>query len=97
MAEEKRAKVNVYNGAARSLMLHLHMVVPDDGGGRAFQGRLRSASSKDMPDAVELRAGHNPGIDKAFFAMWVGQNKQLAENLGITAEDEESPPETEGN
>ena len=94
MTEQKRKTVNVLNGAGRPLMLHLHQTIPDDGGGRPFQGRVLSSPSADMPDAVSLRAGHNAGIDKEFFDAWLKQNTAFAEQINITAEDE-AEPETE--
>ncbi len=73
--------VNVNNATGRKLLLHLHETVPDDGGGRPFQGRA-------LDDRVELRAGHNAGVDKEFFDKWREQNKDLFKDT-LTAEDED--------
>jgi hypothetical protein len=81
--KRRRPTVHVTNGAARPLLLHLHQVVDDDGAGRAFLGRL--------PDAVELRAGGNAGIDKQFMEHWLAQNKHFAAQMNITAVDEDDP------
>lgn len=81
-APKKRKTVNVHNNAGRALMLHLHQTIPDDGGGRSFQGR-------SLPDALQLRAGHTAGIDKEFMEKWVGQNKGLAHL--VTFQDEDEP------
>lgn len=48
-------------------------------------------------DPVVLCAGANPGIDRKFFAAWLDQNKTLAEDVGITAEDESPPEQPEGS
>ena len=79
MSEQKKRKtVNVRNDLGRPIMLHLHQTVADDGGGRPFEGRVLSDPNGLMPDAVQLRVGHNPGIDKEFFAKWAEQNPGLA-------------------
>lgn len=79
---EKPKTVNVHSQLDRPLTLHLHMTVPDDGGGRAFQGR-------DLESTVTLKPGHNAGINKAFFTTWKEQNpKSLVLQL-FNAEDED--------
>lgn len=87
VSEEKRKTVHIRNATGRALMLHLHETIPDDGGGRPFQGR-------SLPDAVSLRAGANPGIDKEFFAKWSEQNKGSGLKDLLTAEDEDDNPES---
>lgn len=85
MTEEKKRKtVHVRNVTGRSLMLHLHETIPDDGGGRPFLGR-------SLPDAVSLRGGANPGIDKEFFDKWREQNKGTTLKDLLFAEDEDNP------
>ena len=87
-AQSPRTKtVNVKNATGRAMMLHLHETILDDGGGRAFQGRLLQ-SENGMPDHVELKPGHNAGIHKEFFEAWKKQNPMFA---FITAEDEDEP------
>lgn len=85
--EQKRATVHIRNTAGRALMLHLHETIPDDGGGRPFQGR-------SLPDAVSLKAGANPGIDKEFFDKWREQNKGSGLKDLLTAEDENGNTES---
>lgn len=88
MAEDKkRSTVNVHNKSGRSLMLHLHQTIADDGGGRAFQGRV-------LDGVVTLDAGHNPRIDKEFFEKWKEQNKGSALLALFTFEDEDNEPES---
>lgn len=89
--EKKRATVNVRNSSGRSLMLHLHKTVPDDGGGRSFQGRVLSGSPNGMPAVVQLKGGANSGIDKEFFETWREQNKGSGLLDLLTAEDEGEP------
>lgn len=73
--------VNVMNATGRALALHLHEIIPDDGGGRPFQGRLTN-------NAVQLQAGHNAGVDKEFWTKWCEQNKGSGLLESLTAEDE---------
>jgi hypothetical protein len=90
-APEKRKTVHVRNVTGRPLMLHLHETIPDDGGGRSFQGRLLSSTDPGIPDAVSLRGGANPGIDKEFFDKWREQNKGTTLKDLLFAEDEDEP------
>jgi hypothetical protein len=88
MTEQKKPTVNVKNATGRSVTLHLHQTIADDGGGRPFQGRLLEGG------AVTLKAGHNAGIDKEFWAAWREQNKGFALLPLITAEDETGSAES---
>jgi len=82
---KRRPTVHVNSGAGRPLKIQLHQVVPDDGAGRAFLGR--------MPEEVELRAGGNAGVDKEFMDRWLAQNEHMARQMNITAADEDDPDE----
>jgi hypothetical protein len=84
MTEQKKPTVNVKNDTGRALTLHLHQKIEDDGGGRAFQGRLLDGGS------VTLQAGHNAGITKEFWDAWREQNKGFAMLEFLTAEDEDN-------
>lgn len=84
-----RPTVRVTNATGRSLQLHLHQVVPDDGAGRAFLGRVLSASDQAMPDGIQLQAGVNHGVDREFFEEWRKQNNGLALLPLISHENEE--------
>lgn len=88
MSEEKRKTVHVRNVTGRLLMLHLHETIPDDGGGRSFQGR-------SLPNAVQLKSGANPGIDKEFFDKWREQNKGTTLKDLLFVEDEDNPESAE--
>jgi hypothetical protein len=91
--QKKRQTVNVHNTLGRPIMLHLHMTVADDGGGRPFQGRmLTPAEDPDiMPQQVQLQAGGNAGIDKEFFEKWKAQNPGGTLLKYFTAQDEDQP------
>jgi len=73
--------VNVHNAIGRSISLHLHQTIADDGGGRPFKGRLTG-------EPVVLKAGHNAGITKEFWEKWREQNKGFDLLPLLTAEDE---------
>ena len=81
MSEEKRATVNVHSQVDRPIRLHLHQTVDDDGGGRAFLGR-------ELGQDITVNPGHNPGIDKEFFAKWREQNKNFGLLSLLSCEDE---------
>jgi len=81
MTEEKRATVLIRSQVDRSIRLHLHQTVSDDGGGRAFQGRV-------LDNELIIRPGPNPGIDKEYFEAWKEQNKGLELIALLLSEDE---------
>lgn len=81
MTEEKRATVLIRSQVDRSIRLHLHETVNDDGGGRAFQGRA-------LDNELIIRPGPNPGIDKKYFETWKEQNKGLELIALLLSEDE---------
>lgn len=92
MSEEKKRKtVNIRNTLGRPIMLHLHQTIPDDGAGRAFQGRVLTPSEDPdlMPQQIQLRAGGNAGIDKEFFEKWKEQNPGGTLLKYFTAQDED--------
>lgn len=84
--EKKRSTVCVTSALDRPIQLHAHQVVPDDGGGRSFQGRV-------LGSGVILQSGTNPGVDKEFFDRWCEQNKgsDLLPLLKVEDETEEKP------
>ena len=85
----KRPTVCVTNGAGRSLRLHLHDTIKDDGAGRAFLGRMISVPDEEIPDSVVLQEGINHGVDREFFERWLTQNSGFAVLPLITHENEE--------
>ena len=83
------ATVSITSRLDRSISLHLHDTMKDDGAGRSFQGRR-------LDTTTTINPGINPGIDKSFFTAWQEQNKGSALHPLFTVTEEKDPETTKG-
>lgn len=83
------ATVSIVSRLDRSISLHCHDVIKDDGAGRSFQGRRL-----DTP--IIISPGVNPGVDKGFFTRWQQENKGSLLHALFTVTDEDDPETTKG-
>jgi hypothetical protein len=83
MPDEQRKTIAVTNTLGRPIALHPHMIVKDDGAGRASFGRL-------LHEGVILQPGINT-VDEEFFQEWKKQNPGFGLLSHITTEADDKP------
>ncbi len=86
--QKKRPTVTVSCAVASGVQIALHQI---------HKGFMGQETRVPIGDIVTLKQGDNPGIDKEFYELWLGENSQLSivQNGMITAREEkpkEDPP-----